>query len=313
MPTPLIIDTDPGLDDALAILLALGSPEVDLIGVTTVAGNTSLANTTDNALRILELAGRTDIPVAAGASRALIREAPRTAEYVHGSDGLGGLPLPAPSVPPVASHAVTFLAERLLSTPKPVTVAAIGPLTNIALLVATHPEAAARIGRLVVMGGAARGGNVAPTAEFNIWSDPEAAHRVFSAGLPLTMIGLDVTDRSVITVGDVNGMGDGRVARFVEDSVGFYGRFHQDRYGTTDTYQHDALALAEVIIPGIVETSHHYVTVDCGETLSRGTTIVDLNDVTGHPPNAHVALEFDHPRFVEVLVGRLKDLDTKVR
>jgi pyrimidine-specific ribonucleoside hydrolase len=312
-PAPLIIDTDPGLDDALAILLALGSPEVDLIGVTTVAGNTSLANTTTNALRVLELAGRTDIPVAAGASRALIREAPRTAEYVHGSDGLAGLPLSAPSVPPVASNAATFLAERLLSAPEPVTVAAIGPLTNIALLVATHPEAAARIGRLVVMGGAARGGNVAPTAEFNVWCDPEAAHRVFSADLPLTMIGLDVTDRSVITPGDVDGLGGGRVARFVADSVGFYSRFHQDRYGTTDTYQHDALALAEVVSPGIVGTSRHYVEVDYGRTLSRGTTIVDIHDVTGQPPNAHVALELDHPRFVELLVNRLKDLDAKVR
>jgi pyrimidine-specific ribonucleoside hydrolase len=135
----LIIDTDPGLDDALALLLALGSPEVDLIGVTTVAGNTSLANTTANALRILDLAGRGDIPVAAGAARGLIREAPRTAEHVHGGDGLGGVPLPPPVSRPVDAHAVDFIAERLLASEAPVTIVAIGPLTNIALLLAVHP------------------------------------------------------------------------------------------------------------------------------------------------------------------------------
>jgi inosine-uridine nucleoside N-ribohydrolase len=306
---PVIIDTDPGLDDALALLLALSSPEVDLIGVTTVAGNTTLANTTANALRILELAGRTDIPVAAGAARGLIREAPRTAEYVHGSDGLGGLPLPPPSTRPVDVHAVDFIAERLLGSAEPVTIVAIGPLTNIALLVATHPAAAARIGRLVVMGGVARGGNSTPTSEFNVWTDPEAAHRVFAAGLPLTMVGLDVTDRSVVTPKDVDALRTGgRIARFIAEAVDFYSRFHQDRYGTTDTYQHDALAVAEVIAPGIVHTSHLYVEVEYGQGLTRGTTVVDVHGVTGHAPNTHVALEFDHARFVDLLVSRLRTL-----
>jgi pyrimidine-specific ribonucleoside hydrolase len=308
--TPVIIDTDPGLDDALALLLALGSPEVDLIGVTTVAGNTTLANTTANALRILELAGRTDVPVAAGAARGLIREAPRTAEYVHGGDGLGGLPLPPPSTRPVKAHAVDFIAERLLASTEPVTIVAIGPLTNIALLVATYPAATARIGRLVVMGGVARGGNSTPTSEFNVWSDPEAAYRVFAAGLPLTMVGLDVTDRSVVTPRDVDALRNGgRIARFVADAVDFYSRFHQARYGTTDTYQHDALAVAEAIAPGIVQTSHLYVEVEYGLGLTRGTTVVDVHGVTGHAPNTHVALEFDHPGFVDLLVSRLKDLD----
>jgi pyrimidine-specific ribonucleoside hydrolase len=308
--TPVIIDADPGLDDALALLLALGSPEVNLIGVTTVAGNTTLANTTANALRILELAGRTDVPVAAGAARGLIREAPRTAEHVHGGDGLGGLPLPPPSTHPVKAHAVDFIAERLLASAEPVTIVAIGPLTNIALLVATYPAAAACIGRLVVMGGVARGGNSTPTSEFNVWSDPEAAYRVFAAGLPLTMVGLDVTDRSVVTPRDVDALRNGgHIARFVADAVDFYSRFHQARYGTTDTYQHDALAVAEVIAPGIVRTSHLYVEVEYGPGLTRGTTVVDVHGVTGHAPNTRVALEFDHPRFVDLLVGRLKDLD----
>jgi inosine-uridine nucleoside N-ribohydrolase len=210
----------------------------------------------------------------------------------------------------VDAHAVDFIAGRLLASAEPVTIVAIGPLTNIALLVATHPAAAARIGRLVVMGGVARGGNSTPTSEFNVWSDPEAAHRVFAAGLPLTMVGLDVTDRSVVTPQDVDVLRTGgRIARFVAEAVDFYSRFHQDRYGTTDTYQHDALAVAEVIAPGIVHTSHLYVEVEYGQGLTRGTTVVDLHGVTGHAPNTHVGLEFDHPRFVDLLVSRLRALD----
>ena len=306
MTIPLIIDTDPGLDDALGLLLALDSPEADLIGVTTVAGNTTLANTTANALRILELAGRTDVPVAVGAGRPLIREAVRTAEHVHGSDGLGGLPLPPPSARPVPEHAVEFIAARLRAATEPVTVVAIGPLTNIALLVATHPEAAARIGRLVVMGGAVRIGNATPTSEYNIWFDPEAAHRVFTAGLPLTMVGLDVTERSLVTPKDVDALRTGGpVARFAADAVDFYSRFHQDRYGTPDTYQHDALAVAEAIAPGIVQTRHLYVEVEYGPGLTRGATVVDVHGVTGHAPNTDVALELDHAAFLDLLVSRL--------
>jgi inosine-uridine nucleoside N-ribohydrolase len=309
---PMIIDADPGLDDALAILLALGSPEADLIGVTTVAGNTNLANTTANALRILELAGRGDIPVAAGAGRGLIREAPRTAEHVHGADGLGGLPLPPPKTRPVDAHAVDFIAERLRESAEPITIVAIGPLTNIALLLAIHPAAAARIGRLVIMGGAARGGNSTPTSEFNVRSDPEAAYRVFTAGLPLTMVGLDVTDRSVVTAKDVDALrGGGRIARFVVAAVDSYSRFHQDRYGATVTYQHDALALAEAVAPGIVQTSRRYVEVEYGHGPTRGTTVVDVHGITGHVPNTHVALDFDHPRFVDLLVSRLSAVDDR--
>ena len=277
----MIIDTDPGLDDALALLLALGSPEVDLVGVTTVAGNTSLANTTANALRILELAGRGDIPVAAGAARGLIREAPRTAEHVHGIDGLGDLPLPPPKARPVDAHAVDFIAEFLRTSAEPVTIVAIGPLTNIALLLAMYPSVAARIGRLVMMGGAARGGNSTPTSEFNVRSDPEAAYRVFAAGLPLTMVGLDVTDRAVVTAKDVDALGSGGpIARFVVDTVEYYTRFHQHRYGSEVTYQHDALAMAEAIAPGIVHTRHLYAEVEYDQGLTRGTTVVDLHGVT---------------------------------
>jgi inosine-uridine nucleoside N-ribohydrolase len=195
---------------------------------------------------------------------------------------------------------------------EPITIVAIGPLTNVALLLAIHPAAAARIGRLVIMGGAARGGNATPTSEFNMRCDPEAAYRVFAAGLPLTMVGLDVTDRSVVTAKDVDGMRDGgRIARFIVGAVDYYSRFHQDRYGATVTYQHDALAVAEAVTPGIVQTSRLYVEVECGQGPDRGTTVVDVNGVTGHVPNTDVALEFDHPRFVDLLVSRLSALDDR--
>src|ERR671920_1448672 len=198
--TPLVIDTDPGIDDALAILLALASPEVDLRLVTTVHGNVELAQTTENALRVLHLAGRSDVPVAAGARSSLVHPQPERAGHVHGAAGLGGVELPPSPATVDPRPAVVALAELLMTSAEPVTVAAIGPLTNIALLLRVFPDAAARIGRLVVMGGSAtRGGNVTAAAEFNVWADPEAAQAVLTAGLPTTMVGLDVTVPTVLT------------------------------------------------------------------------------------------------------------------
>src|SRR5205823_11275353 len=185
MTTPILLDCDPGHDDAIALLLALASPEVELLGVTTVAGNQTVEKTTANAIRILELVGREDVPVARGADRPLVRE-PFVAAYVHGESGLDGPDMPAARGGPVAEHAVEFLAERVAGT----TLVATGPLTNVALLLALHPDA--RPDRIVLMGGAIAEGNVTPAAEFNIWADPEAAHRVFRSGLDVTMVGLDV-------------------------------------------------------------------------------------------------------------------------
>jgi pyrimidine-specific ribonucleoside hydrolase len=198
-PIPLVIDTDPGIDDALAILLALASPEVDLRLVTTVHGNVELAQTTENALRVLHLAGRPDVPVAAGARESLVHAQPERAGHVHGAAGLGGVEL-APSAAGVDPRpAVVALAELLLSSPEPVTIAAVGPLTNNALLLRVFPDAAARIGRLVVMGGsAARGGNVTAAAEFNVWADPEAAAIVFAAGVPHVVCPHDVTHHVLV-------------------------------------------------------------------------------------------------------------------
>src|SRR3954470_20151661 len=240
MSTPILLDCDPGHDDAIALLLALGSDELELRGVTTVAGNQTLEKTTINAIRVLELAGRGEIPVAAGAHRPLVREA-RVAADVHGETGLDGPDLPPPRARPEAEHAVDFLAGRIAGA----TLIATGPLTNVALLLARHPEA--RPERIVLMGGAIAEGNVTPAAEFNIWADPEAAHRVFSSGLDVTMVGLDVTRQALVTAEHAERLrGAGRIGHTVAELLDFYGRFHARVYGFNGSPIHDAVALADV-------------------------------------------------------------------
>src|SRR3954449_3320794 len=186
--TKILLDCDPGHDDAIALMLALASPEVELLGVTTVAGNQTLAKTTANALRVLEFAGRDDVPVAAGADRPLVRE-PAVAADVHGDSGLDGPDLPPARGTTTGAHAVDFLAELIHAAGRPVTLVPTGPLTNVALLLARHPDAADNLERIVLMGGAIAEGNVTPAAEFNVWADPEAAARLFASGLDVTMVG----------------------------------------------------------------------------------------------------------------------------
>src|SRR5256714_11078946 len=217
--TKIILDCDPGHDDAIALLLALASPELELVAVTTVAGNQTLEKTTANALRVLEFAGRTEIPVAAGAERPLVR-APFVAAYVHGETGLDGPDLPPPQGSPVDRHAVELMADAIRDSPEPVTLVPVGPLTNVALLLALHPDA--RPERIVLMGGAIAEGNVTPAAEFNIWCDPEAAARVFASGLDVTMIGLDVTHKALFTKKHEEKL-TGRVGEIVTALLGFYG------------------------------------------------------------------------------------------
>jgi inosine-uridine nucleoside N-ribohydrolase len=214
---PVLIDCDPGHDDAMALLLALASPELELLGVTTVHGNSTLENTTANALRVLEFAGHGHVPVAAGADRPPVRE-PRVAEHVHGATGLDGPDLPPPAGAPVAEHAVDFLADRLRAAGRPVTLIPTGPMTNVALLFARHPDAAEHLERIVLMGGAIAEGNVTPAAEFNIWADPEAAARVFAAGVDVTMVGLDVTHRALMTADHAERLrASGRVGAMVAE------------------------------------------------------------------------------------------------
>jgi pyrimidine-specific ribonucleoside hydrolase len=305
--TPLVIDTDPGIDDALAILLALASPEVDLRLVTTVHGNVDLAQTTDNALRVLHLAGRADVPVAAGAATSLVVPPAERAGHVHGAAGLGGVVLPASPADVDPRPAVVALAELLLASEEPVTVAAIGPLTNIALLLAVYPDAAARIGRLVVMGGSAgAGGNVTAAAEFNVWADPEAAAVVFRAGLPTVMVGLDVTLPTVLTeAGIARFAAAGPVGAQAAAVLRQYLDHARSTYGTDGVVVHDALALTEAIAPGTLRTVRRDVVVDTGPGAARGQTLVDRRAASTAPSAIQVAEGVDSEAAVEFLVSRL--------
>jgi inosine-uridine nucleoside N-ribohydrolase len=300
--TRVLLDCDPGHDDAIALLLALASPELDLVGITTVAGNQTLEKTTANALRVLEHVGLTGIPVAAGANRPLIRE-PHVAAHVHGETGLDGPDLPAPRGSPVEQHAVDLLAEHVAGA----TLVAVGPLTNVALLLALRPEA--RPERIVLMGGAIAEGNITPAAEFNIWADPEAAARVFASGIDVTMVGLDVTHKALMTPAHADELRSaGRAGKLVAELFDFYHGFHQRTYGLPGSPIHDALALAHVFDPSLLELRDRHVAIDCESQLSRGRTVVDVWQRTGNKPNAHVAVEVDGERFVRILVERISSL-----
>jgi inosine-uridine nucleoside N-ribohydrolase len=308
MATPVIIDCDPGHDDAIAILLALASPELDLLGITTVSGNQTVDKTTANAIRVLDLLGRDDVEVARGADRPLLRDR-YVAAYVHGETGLDGPTLPPPSRPAHRLHAVDFIAEKVMAAAGPVTLVPVGPLTNVALFLARYPDEAARVDRIVLMGGAIAEGNVTPAAEFNIWADPEAAQRVFASGIDVTMIGLDVTHDALMTRAMAERLrAGGPVGRFVAELYDFFSIFHRETYGREDSPIHDAVAVAHVIREGIVRTEHRHTAVDCQSELCRGRTVVDLWKRTGNEPNCHVGVGIDRDAFFTLLLDRLESL-----
>ena len=307
MTTPIVLDCDPGHDDAIALLLALASPELELRGVTTTYGNQTLEKTTANALRVLELVDRTDIPVAAGADRPLERELV-VAAHVHGESGLDGPALPEAKGAPTSDDAVAFMAEVLGAAGRPVTVVATGPLTNVARYLAAHGTAG--IDRIVLMGGAIAEGNFTPAAEFNIWCDPEAAAIVFATDLDLTMVGLDVTHQAVLGPAVEERLrASGRVGSFVADLNVFFTRYHRETYGWDGAPIHDAVAVAHVLRPGLVETKERHVAIEVESVLCRGRTVVDLWRRTDHRPNAHVGVNIDADRFFDLLVERISSLD----
>ena len=300
----ILLDCDPGHDDAIALLLALASPELELLGVTTVAGNQTLDKTTANAIRVLEFVGRGDVPVAAGADRPLVRPQ-YVASYVHGETGLDGPDLPAAQAEPLDRHAVDFLADQVRAHDGGVTLVPTGPLTNVALLLALHPDA--RPERIVLMGGAIAEGNVTPAAEFNIWADPEAAARVFAGGIDVTMVGLDVTHKALFTSAHVGRLA-GRVGRMVAELLEFYGHFHKEVYGFDGSPIHDAVAVAHVIRDDLVKTEHLNTEIDIESELCRGRTVVDVWRRSGREPNSHVGVEIDADGFLDLLIERLNSL-----
>jgi inosine-uridine nucleoside N-ribohydrolase len=298
----VILDCDPGHDDAVAILLALASPEASLVALTTVAGNQTLDKTTANALRILEFAGRGDVPVAAGAGRPIVRER-HVASNVHGETGLDGPELPPARGKPVGQHAVDFLAAHVAGR----TLVATGPLTNVGLLLALHPDV--RPERIVLMGGAIGEGNTTPAAEFNIWHDPEAARRVFESGIDVTMVGLDVTHQAIVTPTVAEELrAAGRSGNFVAELVDFYSRFHTQRYPELGgSPMHDPVALAYALRPELLEVREARIEVDCAWDAGRGRTNVDFRG-RGGEPNARVAVGIDSEGFLALLIERIRSL-----
>jgi inosine-uridine nucleoside N-ribohydrolase len=294
---PIVIDCDPGHDDAIAILLALASPEVELRGVVSVAGNQTVDKTTRNALKVLALAGRADIPVVRGADAPLERPL-RTAPHVHGESGLDGPDLPEPSAQPSDDDPADWLEPGVVLVPT-------GPLTNVARLV----ERGVAIERIVWMGGAIAEGNITPAAEFNAFVDPEAAALVFGSGAPITMVGLDVTHKALFTRAHADRLrGTGKAGRVVAELSDFFQVFHEQRYGFDGSPIHDAMAVAHVIDPTLLTTVHSNVEIETSSRFCDGRTVVDRWQTSSGTRNAHVGVDVDAPRFLDMLIERIATL-----
>lgn len=311
MALPVILDCDPGHDDAIALILALASPELKVLAVTTSAGNQTPDKTLNNALRILTLLGRDDIPVAAGAPKPLAREL-IIADNVHGESGLDGPTLPDPGFSPVAMTALELMATCLRESPEPVTLVPTGPLTNIALLLAAHPELKSKIARIVLMGGAAGAGNWTPAAEFNIYVDPEAADMVFKSGLPITMCGLDVTHEAQVMDEDIARVRaiTNPVAQCVAGLLDFFMIYHRDpKWGFAGAPLHDPCTIAWLLAPALFHGVECRVDIETGGTHTSGMTVVDRYGLTGKVANALVLLGLDRAGFIDLLVTRLRAFD----
>lgn len=311
MPSPrkIIIDTDPGQDDAVAILLALASPEdIDVLGITAVAGNVPLALTAKNARIVCELAGRSDMRVFAGCDRPLAHSLV-TAEHVHGQTGLNGPALPDPVMPLAEGHAVDFIIDTLKShAPGEVTLCPLGPLTNIATAFQRAPEIRARVAEIVLMGGAYfEVGNITPAAEFNIYVDPEAAAEVFASGAPITVMPLDVTHKVLVTKprNDAFRALSTAVGVAVAEMTDFFERFDREKYGSDGAPLHDPCVTAYLIRPELFSGRHINVEIETSSALTRGMTVADWWHVTDRAPNAMFMGNVDADGFFALLTDRL--------
>jgi purine nucleosidase len=307
----IVIDTDPGQDDAFAILLALASPELDLLGLTAVAGNSPVAVTALNARKILELGGAPHIPVRAGCDRPLLRPG-RFAEGVHGKSGLDGYAFPSPERPLAEGHAVNWLIETLMTRPAgSVTLVPIGPLTNIALALRRAPAIGQRVRRIVLMGGGYfQGGNMSPAAEFNILVDPEAAAIVFGAGIELVAVPIDCTSSAPTPeswIDDLKALGS-RVGAAGAGMMAFFQRFGNEKYGTRTRPLHDALAVGYLLWPELFSGRHCNVEIETGSALTLGMTVVDWWGITGRKPNCLWLTACRRDEFYRRMLARLARL-----
>ena len=306
----IIIDTDPGQDDAVAILLALASPELEVLAVTAVAGNVPLALTARNARVVCELAGRPDIPVHAGCDRPMARDLV-TAEHVHGKTGLDGADLPDPTMPLAPGHAVDVLIETLRREPPgTVTLCPLGPLTNIGTALERAPDIASRIARIVLMGGAYfEVGNITPAAEFNIYVDPEAARAVFASGVPITVLPLDATHKALTTRARNDAFrAAGGVGEVVAGWTGFFERFDKQKYGSEGAPLHDPCVIAWLLRPDLFRGREVNVEIEVDSPLTRGMTVADWWGVTDRAPNALFIGDVDADGFFALLTERIARL-----
>jgi len=317
MTVPVILDVDTGVDDALAILFAVAHPELEVLGITCVAGNAALDQVVDNTLRVLDAASAGDIPVAAGATRPLIAPA-RSASHVHGADGLGGLALPPTARQARPEHAVELLRRLVTEHPVPVTLVALAPQTNLALLLRMHPEVAANIERIVVMGGSASVGNATAVAEFNVWHDPEAAAIVFDAGIPVYMYGLDVFNRVSVDSARAHELEHGAhpVGRIVGELLGHRIAMSEDEHAEYTGLIGDAGAVCSIVAPDALRTERRPVRVELAG-FGRGQTLVDRREFAGEDvvhglvdawPVVEVALEVDAERVAGLFLDTVLEL-----
>ena len=306
----LIIDTDPGIDDALAILLALAEDSIQLEGLSIVHGNCSTPQGTANALSILELAGAEDIPVYSGFERPLVRD-PLFAPETHGNTGLGYASLPLAKTAPRTEHAVDFIIKKILSAPGEITLVAVGPLTNVAAAIRLEPGIINAVKQVIVMGGAIQhSGNTTPLAEFNVYADPHAAHMVFHAGMPLRLVPLDVTYQCILTGQDVDQLQTihSPISEFIADATRFYMEFHDSYQGVKGCVINDPLALALVFQENLCEYQALYVDVDLSMGVSTGNTFADFYNMKDKPPNMEVALKVRARDFITLYLKKIQQM-----
>jgi len=307
-PKRIIIDTDPGVDDALTFLLALASPEIQLEACTTTQGNVTVDKATRNALATLEFLNASHIPVAKGCTLPMVGPL-LASDHVHGASGLGNTNLPNPTTKPVPQHAIDYLIERFLAEPGEISLFAIGPLSNIALAIRKEPRFASAVKEMVIMGGAIReGGNITAQAEFNIYADPHAAHIVFHSGIPITLIPLDVTNKCMLYAKDVKRLQktNSPISQFIDDATAVYLEFTKEKTGIDGCALHDPLTLATIIASELLTLEGRYVDVDISGGISMGKTFADFYRTAGKPANMKVALDVRGEEFVELFLERME-------
>lgn len=314
---PIIIDCDPGHDDAMAILWALAAPELEVRAVTTVAGNQTIEKVTNNAIKVLTKAGRSDIPVGMGAKQPLIRKLVVGGEVVHGSSGLEGPVLPECGFAPSELTALELLVKTIEESEEKITLVPIGPLTNIAALFITRPDLKEKIERLSIMGGGAYMGNWTPAAEYNIWADPEAAKVVFNSGLPIIMSGLDVTHKAYITreENEILRAQGNEISVFAAELIDYFSRYHYEVEGFPGCTMHDPTAIAALLYPDMFTSITCNVDVEVSGELTTGMTVVDTigykEKIFGETvdKNTTVLLNVDRTKYVEAFFAAMKSLN----